>query len=91
MKAPKKIWVSKDELGWPDDEPGMGLYDVLQSPDSREYGTPYIREDIVDGLAYSLKEVTTWLGRDVIGIGGADVNNRACDALDAYKKIKNEP
>ena len=57
-KAPKKIWVDKDELGWPEADE---FYQRMQTRESKEYGIPYIRADIVDELVEALKWMTAIL------------------------------
>ena len=53
-EAPKKIWVDKDELGWPEADE---FYQRMQTRESKEYGIPYIRADIVDELVEALKSL----------------------------------
>ena len=81
-EAPKKIWLSKDELNWPDEEPGIGLFDIVQSPDSREYGTPYIRADLVDELV----EVIHDYMNIVHSIEFEGIDERAKTALEKIKE-----
>ena len=57
MNEPKKIWVDGDELGWPD---RPELYGVMQSAVSKEFGTPYIHEDVVLGLVEALKHIEAY-------------------------------
>ena len=51
-ESPKKIWVDKDELGWPEADE---FYQRMQTRESKEYGIPYIRADLVDELVEALE------------------------------------
>ena len=78
MNAPKKIWMVFDD-------DGCGGIDSYQAP--KNFGSEYIRADIVEEMREALEGLVEYVGKDHAGVGLADLHNKGIYAL---KRLEEE-